>query len=287
MKDLSGRTAVVTGAVSGIGRALADRFAGEGMRLFLADIDRPGLLAAAEELEAQGAEVHTTRVDVSDADEVERLDAEVMQAVGAPHLVCLNAGVGPTGPILEMSRQDWEWLVGVNLWGVVHGIRVLVPRMVEAGEGHVVTTASGAGLMAVPTLGPYAATKHAVVGLSETLYLELAGTGVGVSVVCPGLVRTGIFDSERNRPDRFGGSADVEGDQVRDFHRQMLDGLGIEPSEVADRVVNAVREDRFWVLPHDDGSISGARTGGGIKRAVERRAQSIVEGTNPAGLEGL
>ena len=287
MTDLRDRAAVITGGATGIGRALAERFAAEGMRLVLGDIDEKALEDTAAALRSEGTEVHTSQLDVSDGDDVERLGREVADAVGPPHVVCLNAGVGPTGPVLEMSRADWEWLVGVNLMGVAHGIRVLVPPMVEAGDGHVVATASGAGLMAVPTLGPYTATKHAVVGLSETLYLELRGTGVGVSVVCPGLVRTGIFDSERNRPERFGGQSDVEGDQVREFHRQMLDGMGIEPSEVADRVLDAVREDRFWVLPHDDGTVSGARAGGGIKRAVERRARSIIEETNPAGLEGL
>jgi short-subunit dehydrogenase len=144
---------------------------------------------------------------------------------------------------------------------------------VSQDDGHLVFTASGAGIMAVPTLGPYCVTKHGVVALAETLFLELAGTGVGVSVLCPGLVKTGIFASERNRPERFGGS-DHEADALQQGHQAMLEGMGIEPSEVADQVLEAVRSRTFWILPHDD-----------LKPIVTARAESIVGGTNPGGID--
>jgi short-subunit dehydrogenase len=144
--------------------------------------------------------------------------------------------------------------------------------MVEQGDGHIVFTASGAGLLAVPTLGPYCVTKHGVVALAETLFLELQGTGVGVSVLCPGLVKTQIFDSERNRPDRFGGTAH-EADEVQQFHQAMLAGTGIEPSVVADQVLAAIQAEQLWILPHAE-----------LKPMVTARAESIVSGTNPAGM---
>jgi short-subunit dehydrogenase len=171
-----------------------------------------------------------------------------------------------------MDKATWDWLIGVNIQQVVHLTRLYGPRLVEQGDGHIVYTASGAGILAVPTLGPYCVTKHGVVALAETLFLELQGTGVGVSVLCPGLVRTGIFESERNRPDRFGG-AEHEAGEIQQFHQAMLSGTGIEPSVVADMVVDAIRADTLWILPHDD-----------LKPMVTARAESIVNGTNPAGL---
>lgn len=263
MQDLTGRTALITGAASGIGLAMAEAFAAEGMALELVDVDATALGAVAERL---GARAHV--VDVTDIDALEALAGTVTEA----HVVCPNAGVAPTGPILELSRADWHWLLGVNLEHVVNLTRLFGPRLVDQGEGHLVFTASGAGLMAVPTLGPYCTTKHAVVGLAETLYLELQGTGVGVSVLCPGLVKTGIFASERNRPERFGG-ADHEPDELQAGHQAMLAGLGIEPSVVADQVVEAIRAERFWILPHDE-----------IKPIVTARAEAITTGTDPGGI---
>jgi short-subunit dehydrogenase len=263
MHQFSGKTALVTGAASGIGRAMAERFAAEGMHLVLVDVDEPGLDQAVADL---GGEAHV--VDVTDVEALEAL----ARSVPTVHVLCPNAGVAPVGPTLDMDKTTWDWLLGVNLHQVVHLTRLYGPRMVEQGEGHIVYTASGAGILAVPTLGPYCVTKHGVVALGETLYLELQGTGVGVSVLCPGLVKTGIFESERNRPDRFGG-AEHETDEIQQFHQAMLNGTGIEPSVVADMVLDAMRAEQLWILPHDE-----------LKPMVTARAESIVNGTNPAGL---
>jgi NADP-dependent 3-hydroxy acid dehydrogenase YdfG len=263
MQELAGKIALVTGAASGIGRAMAERFAAEGMQLVLVDVDEPLLERAAAEL---GGEAHV--VDVTDTEALEALSRNVPTV----HVLCPNAGVAPVGPALDMDRKTWDWLLGVNLHQVVHLTRLYGPRMVEQGDGHIVYTASGAGILAVPTLGPYCVTKHGVVALAETLFLELQGTGVGVSVLCPGLVKTGIFESERNRPERFGGS-EHEADEVQQFHQAMLSGTGIEPSVVADMVVDAIRAEQLWILPHED-----------LKPFVTARAESIVTGTNPTGL---
>ena len=264
MDRFEGKTALVTGAASGIGRAMAERFAAEGMELVLVDIDPTALEEVATEL---GAAAHV--VDVTDVDALEAL----ADAVGAVHVLCPNAGVAPVGPVLDLSREGWDWLLGVNLHHVVHLTRLFGPRLVAQGDGHVVFTASGAGIMAVPTLGPYCVTKHGVVGLAETLFLELQGTGVGVSVLCPGLVKTGIFASERNRPERFGGS-DHEADDLQQGHQEMLEGMGIDASVVADQVVDAIGTGTFWILPHDE-----------LKPIVAARAETIVTGTNPGGLD--
>jgi len=263
MEQFAGKTALVTGAASGIGRAMAERFALEGMELVLVDVDEPGLERAVADL---GGEAHV--VDVTDTEALEALSRNVPVV----HVLCPNAGVAPVGPILDMDKATWDWLLGVNLTQVVHLTRLYGPRMVEQGDGHIVYTASGAGIFAVPTLGPYCVTKHGVVGLAETLFLELHGTGVGVSVLCPGLVKTGIFESERNRPERFGG-AEHEPDQIQQFHQAMISDTGIDASVVADQVLEAVRHGTFWILPHDD-----------LKALVTARAESIVNGTNPAGM---
>lgn len=262
MKDLSGATALITGGASGIGLAMAERFGADGAELVLVDVDEGALAEAAERLGAR-----TEVCDVTDVDALEALAA----SVGEVDVLCPNAGVAPVGPILELDRAGWEWLLAVNLHHVAHLTRLLVPGMVERGRGHVLYTASGAGIMATPTLGPYAATKHAVVGLAETLFTELAGTGVGVSVLCPGLVRTGIFDSERSRPERFGG-ADHEPSELQQGHRAML-AAGTDPAEIAEAVHRAIVEGRFWVLPHPE-----------LLPFVEARLQTMLDGTNPGGL---
>ncbi|HEY8057409.1 MAG TPA: SDR family NAD(P)-dependent oxidoreductase [Acidimicrobiales bacterium] len=264
MDRFEGKTALITGAASGIGLAMAERFAAEGMELVLVDIDQ----AALDDVTARlGGTGHV--VDVTDIDALEALAG----TVGDVHVLCPNAGVGPVGPILEFSRENWDWLLGVNLQHVIHLTRLFGPRLVAQADGHIVFTASGAGIMAVPTLGPYCVTKHGVVALAETLFLELQGTGVGVSVLCPGLVKTGIFASERNRPDRFGGPT-TEADALQQGHQTMLEGMGIDPAIVADQVLQAVREGTFWILPHEE-----------LKPMVTTRAETIVNGTNPGGLD--
>jgi NAD(P)-dependent dehydrogenase (short-subunit alcohol dehydrogenase family) len=272
MKVLRGKVAVITGGASGIGRAVAERAAAEGMKVVLADIEESPLNLTAGALESSGAEVEAVVADVSNGSDVEALRDRALERFGAVHLVHNNAGVGVGGLLWTVPTADWKWILGVNLWGVINGIRAFVPLLVEQGEGHVVNTASVAGLTSPGLLGPYNATKHAVVTISETLYRDLGviGASVGVSVVCPGFVRTYIAESERNRP----GWAPVSEDDPlteasRDMVRQMVDE-GIEPSRVADRVIDAVRTDTFYVLTDD------------VSRSmVEVRMRDILEGRSP------
>src|SRR5207248_8286700 len=203
MKDFQGKVAVVTGAASGIGRALAGKSMQEGMKVVLADVEESALKQAEDELKASGAEVLAVRTDVSKAGEVEALAQQAFATYGAVHLLCNNAGVGAGTTVWGSSLADWQWVLGVNLWGVIHGIHFFVPRMLAQGsEGHIVNTASAAGLISSPGLGIYKVAKHGVVTLSETLALELAARGAKLkaSVLCPEWVNTRIMDAERNRP---------------------------------------------------------------------------------------
>lgn len=255
MRRLEGRVAVVTGAASGIGRGLADRFAGEGMKLVLADIEEQPLARAATELEARGTAVVAVRTDVSRPEDVAALADRTLQAFGGVHVVCNNAGVATAGTLWETPLADWRWVVGVNLWGVVHGVRTFVPIMLERGEeGHIVNTASAAGLMAGQArLSIYAVTKHAVVALSEALDAELTqiGAKIKVSVLCPEFVRTRIAEAERNRPAEAGAPAEVTGPDAMFWSavRQLVD-TGISPADVADLVVRGIHDEKLYVLPH-------------------------------------
>jgi NAD(P)-dependent dehydrogenase (short-subunit alcohol dehydrogenase family) len=251
--QLGGKVAVVTGAASGIGRATAAAFAAAGMRVVLADIEEGPLAEATAALAAEGAEVVAVPTDVSLAASVASLRDAALDAFGAVHVVHNNAGVGAGGPIWTLTEADWQWVLGVNLMGVVHGVSTFVPLLIEQGEGHVVNTASVAGLVSAPMLGPYNASKHAVVTLSETLHadLQLAGiTGVGVSVVCPGFVRTRIAASARNRPAHLRPEGTAALDEAAAGVMDQLVAGGIDPAEVAAAIVEAVRENRFWVLTH-------------------------------------
>ena len=208
MEELAGKVAVITGGASGIGLATARRLARDGARLVLADVERPALEEAAREIGALGAEVLAVPTDVGERADVERLAEETYARFGAAHLLFNNAGVALFGGIETMRHEDWEWLIRVNLWGVIHGIESFVPRMVEGGEGgHIVNTASFAGLVPNQGLGVYCTTKYAVVGLSEVLYRDLSGYGIGVSVLCPMVVETRISSCERNRPAELGGGS--------------------------------------------------------------------------------
>jgi NAD(P)-dependent dehydrogenase (short-subunit alcohol dehydrogenase family) len=275
MRDLKGKVAVVTGAASGIGRAMAERFGREGMRIVLADIEEKALMETREAFLKAGVDAIAMTVDVSRADQVEALAHRAFEKFGAAHIVCNNAGIGVGGFTWELSQAEWGWVLGVNLWGVVHGIRAFVPRMLAQGEGHVVNTASIAGLLSAPGMAPYCASKHAVVAVSECLHHDLnliAGGKVKVSVVCPAWVRTRIADSERNRPaalPRRTGSSAAQAQVLEGLVRQAVAG-GIPPEEVAEQVLQAVLADRFWVLTHPK-----------TKRAVEKRMQGIVEGKSP------
>lgn len=256
MEDLEGKVAVITGGASGIGRAMADRFAAEGMKLVLGDIEAPALDAAASELRAAGHAVETIVCDVSQREEVEKLRSAALDAFGAVHVVCNNAGVGGGGMLSTLTERDWEWVLGVNLWGVIHGISTFLPGLLAQGEGHVINTASVAGLFAAPFMGPYNASKYAVVAISETMFNELAmaGSAVGVSVLCPGWVATQIALADRNRPDGLRNDSDPDEDPARAGMLDMLHSFiqgGMSPAEVADQVCTAVKAKRFYILTHD------------------------------------
>jgi NAD(P)-dependent dehydrogenase (short-subunit alcohol dehydrogenase family) len=253
MEDLRGKVAVITGGASGIGRAVADRAAAEGMKIVLGDIEEGPLKEAVDDLTSTGAEALGVVTDVADAASVQALRDRTLDRFGSVHLVHNNAGIGLGGPIWEVSEEDWRWILGVNLWGVIHGVAAFVPVLVEQGEGHVVNTASVAGLIAAPFLGPYNATKQAVVAISETLFKDLQAVGapIGVSVLCPGFVRTRIAESERNRP-QWAPDREAPGSaELRGAVQNMVAG-GIAPATVADRVIDAVRINTFYILTHPE-----------------------------------
>jgi NADP-dependent 3-hydroxy acid dehydrogenase YdfG len=252
MRALDGRVAVVTGAASGIGRAMAARFQEAGMRVVMADVEALALEKAAAEI-GGGPNVLPVPTDVTSQDAVDALAERALGAFGAVHVVCNNAGVFTGGLVWEAPLSDWEWILGVNVMGVVHGIRSFVPILVRQGEGHVVNTASMAGVTATPLTGIYNASKHAVVAISETLRLELEGKGVGVSCVCPEAVRTGIDRAERNRPDGMR-IAETDLTNERRVVGQAIAAAvetGVDPDVIAARTERAILEDRFWVLADD------------------------------------
>jgi NAD(P)-dependent dehydrogenase (short-subunit alcohol dehydrogenase family) len=253
---LEGRTAVVTGAASGIGFALAARFAAAGMQVVMADIEADPLQKAAVELRAAGAEAIAVPTDVSNGDQVDGLAARAVDAFGPIHILCNNAGVGGSGPIATLTAADWAWAIGVNLWGVIHGLRAFLPGMLAHGEeGHVVNTASMAGLVAGPTVGAYCASKYAVVAISETLYQEMsmAGSKIGVSVLCPGSVNTRIHQAARNRPDQEPGIAYDPNSRFADVVGGMSEMGGfLDASAVADQVYGAIVERRFYIITHPE-----------------------------------
>lgn len=275
MEDLRGKVAVVTGGASGIGFALAQRFASEGMKLALADVEPGPLEEATGKLEAQGAEVLALPTDVSDGAQMDALGERVFDRFGSVHVVCNNAGVGGGGPLWELTTADWEFVLGPNLWGVIHGVRVFAGHLVEQDEGHIVNTASMAGLISVPGMGPYNVSKHAVVTLSETLHGELVARGsrVGVSVLCPGFVRTRIFESQRHRPDDWEQRPAPIDEESRELREQVMSQIvarAMPPEKVADQVLDAVKQKRFYILTH------------GGADAVEARMRAIIDGESPA-----
>ena len=271
MKMLEGKVAAVTGAASGLGRAMALAFAGEGMHAALADVDEPGLNDTLNEVQSRGVRAFAMRVDVSRYQEVESFCSKAIAQFGATHVVCNNAGVSPLGAVWENTLADWQWILGVNLWGVIHGVRAFVPRLLAQGEGHVVNTASVAGLISPPGMGAYNVTKHAVVALSESLYhdLRLRGSPVGVSLLCPAYVPTGIADSERNRPRELLNPGKKPSKEEALLKKAVASGK-LSADDVARAVVAAVKEERFYVLTHPR-----------IKGAIRARMEDLLDERAP------
>jgi len=278
MRDVAGRVAVITGGASGIGRGMAEVFAGAGMKIVLADVDETRVAETARALEKSGAQLLPVRTDVSKQDEVDRLAQRALDAFGAVHVVCNNAGVAHGGvPTWESTLHDWEWIVGVNLMGVVHGVRTFTPILIEEGEGHIVNTASMAGLISGAGNALYGVTKHAVVALSEALFneLRLAQTNVHVSVLCPGWINTEILrSSERNQPDAVRRSRpEVRTTPESEIRRKQVETLvasGLSPARVGELVLAAIRAERFWILTHPE-----------WKGAIRHRLENVLEERDP------
>jgi NAD(P)-dependent dehydrogenase (short-subunit alcohol dehydrogenase family) len=279
MKHFRGRVAVVTGAASGIGRAMAERFALEGMKIVLADIEEPALDEVERDMRENGANVIAVRTDVSNGAQVKALAGRALEAFGAVHIVCNNAGVASLpAPVWEQTEADWRWVIDVNLWGVIHGIRTFLPILLEqGGEGHVVNTASLSGLIALPNAGPYDATKFAVVAISESLYFDLAliKSLIHVSVVCPAWVQTRILDAARNRPPELaeGPHGPVRAEVVQKFDdafRKRIIEQGLTPEVVAQKVFEAVHDEKLYVWTHPE-----------YKPNYERRCGEILNERNP------
>jgi len=275
VRDFSDKVAVVTGAASGIGRALAQRFAQAGMKVVLADVEADALEAVSAQLAEQGFETLAIPTDVSREAEVRNLADRTLDQLGAVDILCNNAGVFTGGLAWQSPHQDYEWLIDVNVWGVVHGVRVFVPIMLgQDSEAHIVNTASMAGLTNGPFTAIYTMTKHAVVGYSEALYHDLTSSGakIGVSVLCPELVDTRIADARRNRPKDLAGFdfSSPERDLAEGSLRTLASSKGVDPTVLADRALEAIRDNRFYVLSDD-----------GWRRSCETRLEDIRLARNP------
>ena len=275
MKNLSGKVAVITGGGSGIGRSLAHAFAAQGMKVVLADVDEVAMRAVEAELTEGGAEVLPFVCDTSLEANVYALAQATLDRFGGAHVLCNNAGVAGKGDPWSGPMSSWEWVVGINLYGVVHGIRAFLPIMQDQGEGHIVNTASMAGLIALPGAAAYNATKTAVVAITEGLFLEMKGTGspVGVSVLCPGFVKTNLVTGQKWQ-DRLGAEPPMTTSPMGKIIEQMLtDGVenGVDPDGIAAQVLDAIVTDRFWILTHPE-----------MRQAPVERMQRAAAQENPA-----
>ena len=273
MKELKGKVAAVTGAASGLGRSMALAFAAEGMDVAIADVDAHALHDVGRAIREKGRRVFAMRVDVSHGAEVEAWRERTVEELGGVHVVCNNAGVSPLGAVWENSVAEWQWILGVNLWGVIHGVRAFTPHLLAQGEGHIVNTASVAGLISPPGSGAYNVTKHAVVALSESLHHDLRErkSAVGVSVLCPAYVPTGIVDSERSRPKDLPAAPKSKETIAREaMLRKAVTSGKISADQVAQAVVAAVKEERFYILTHPR-----------IKGAIQARMEDILQERAP------
>lgn len=275
MEQLTDKVAVITGGASGIGLATARVFADRGARLVLADVEASALDQAVAELSAKGTTVQGVVCDVGDLKAVQRLADTAFDSMGAVHLVFHNAGVAVGGPIVDMKHSDWEWTLRVNLWGPIHGVEVFVPRMVAQGTGgHMVFTASFAGLVPNEGLGPYCVSKYGVVALAEVLRRELRAHDIGVSVLCPMRVATNIGHSERNRPAALGGAGASPQVQDQGEDNSNLAGRVLNVDDVASQVVDAILANRLYILPHEESRQSVRRRFERIDRTYdEQRAK--------------
>jgi len=263
VESFKDKVAVVTGGGSGIGRAMALALAREGARVVLADLDEAAMDGVARQARGHGVETLAVRTDVTELAQVQALAERAWKAFGAVHVLCNNAGVAAWGGLEKATHRDWQWVLGVNLWGVIHGIEAFVPRMIAGGQrGHIVNTASMAGLIASQGLGVYNTSKYAVVGLSETLAKDLKPHGIGVSVLCPMGVETRIRESERSRPAALRNDAAAE-------PAVELTGRYLAPDTVAGMVLDAVRRGELYVITHDEGLEP-------LRRRFERMQQSIL-----------
>ena len=274
MKEFMGKTAVVTGAASGIGRAIAEKCAKEGMKIVLADIEEKALANTKEELEAIGAPVLAIKTDVSKIHDIETLAEKTIKRFGEAHLLFNNAGVGAPGTIWECSLDNWKWVLDVNLWGVIYGVHVFTPLMLKQNtECHIVNTASTAGLGYNMYMGPYGVSKYGIVTLSESLYLELKerGSKVNVSVLCPGFVKTRLDKSDRNRPSGYK-SADFISKEALEMLEYLDSGLidGMFPAKVADIVFDGIKDEQLYILTHKDWNPE-----------IEKRMNNIIKERNP------
>ena len=278
MDDFKDRVAVVTGAASGIGLGATERFLAEGMKVVMADVEKERLDREVARLNSEGGDVLGILCDVRDPDSVTNLKDRTLSHYGGVHVVFNNAGVAPAGPMLETTPADWRWIVDVNIMGVAHGVMSFAPILREQGDGHIINTASEAGHVSSAVLGMYTATKHAVVGMSESLFRELEGSGVGVHCLCPNLVKTKIFESERNRDDGLEMTA-AQTATIAPL-REAITAMGISPSQVGGDIVAAMRAMQFWIFTHDI-----------TKQALSVRYADIEAGRNPTnpyeGIEGL
>ncbi|HSW06625.1 SDR family oxidoreductase [Aquabacterium sp.] len=279
MIDFKGRTAVITGAASGFGLETSRQAAHLGMNIVMADVQADALALAAGEVAALGAQVLPFRLDVSKADQVEALGEATRKRFGAPHLVFNNAGVGSGGLIWENSAKDWEWVLGVNVWGVAHGVRVFTPMMLEAAaadpayQGHIVNTASMAGLLNAPNMGVYNVSKHAVVALSETLYqdLSLVTDQIHAHVLCPFFVPTGIHASHRNRPQDDVNTKPTRSQMIAAAMSEKAVTSGkVTAADVARKVLDALRENQFYIYSHPKALAS-----------VQNRLEDVMHARNP------